>query len=101
MVFLVAMLIWCIVGVIRASVDLRARNRVIAALPAVSPARPAVAGEIRPEMARFDGYSDGLRQLVGHDRNCRGDPSMRQLRDEITQLPQTFPRPGSVSRQWI
>lgn len=83
MVFLVAILIWCIVGVIRASVDLRARNRVIAALPAVSPARPAVAGEIRPEMARLDGYSDGLRQLVGMIGIVDGDPSMRQLRDEI------------------
>ncbi len=83
MVFLVAILIWCIVGIIRASVDLRARNRVIAALPAVSPARPAVAGEIRPEMARLDGYSDGLRELVGMIGIVDGDPSLRQLRDEI------------------
>lgn len=83
MVFLVAILIWCILGMIRASKDLRARNRVIQALPAVSPARPAVAGEIRPDMARLDGYSDGLRQLVGMIGIVDDDPSLRQLRDEI------------------
>jgi hypothetical protein len=82
-VLFVALLVWCIVGLVRATVDLRVRKRVAAELPAPAPARPAVAGAIRPEMAQLDGYSDGLRQLVGMIGIVEDDPSLRQLRDEI------------------
>jgi len=83
MVVLIAVLIWCIVGVVKASVDLRTRKRVVAALPPPAPTRPAVAGEIRPEMNRLDGYSDGLRQLVGMIGIIEDDAGVRELRDEI------------------
>jgi hypothetical protein len=82
MILLIAILIWCIVGVIRASVDLRSRNRAIATLPPPSMARPPVAGEIRGEMARLDGYADGLRHLVGMI-GIVDDASVRVLRGEI------------------
>jgi hypothetical protein len=85
LVFLVAVLIWCVLGVVKAARDLRTRTRVIAALPAASPTRPAVAGEIRPIMARLDGYSDGLRQLVGMIGIVDDDPGVRTLRDEILE----------------
>ncbi len=83
MVMLLALLTWCIVRVVHALVDLRARNRVVAALPPAAPARPAVASEIRPEMTRLDGYSDGLRHLVGMIGIVDDDPGVRELRDEI------------------
>ena len=83
MVVLIAVLIWCIVGVVKAGVDLRARKRVVDALPPPAPTRPAVAGEIRPEMNRLDGYSDGLRQLVAMIGIVEDDAGVRELRDEI------------------
>jgi hypothetical protein len=45
-------------------------------------ARPPVAGEIRGEMARLDGYADGLRHLVGMI-GIVDDASVRVLRGEI------------------
>lgn len=83
LVLFVGLLVWCVIGVVRASIDLRARKRALVELPAAAPARPAVAGAIRPEMAQLDGYSDGLRQLVGMIGIVQNDPSLRQLRDEI------------------
>jgi len=83
LVFLVALLAWCIVGIVRSSIDLRARTRMAAALPAPQPPRPAVAGAIKPEMGRLDGYSDGLRQLVGMIGIVDDDAGVRNLRDEI------------------
>jgi len=83
MVFLVAILVWCIVGVVRASVDLRARTRLMNALPAPQPARPAVAASIRPEIDRLDGYSDGLRHLVGMIGIVNDDADVLRLRDDI------------------
>lgn len=83
LVFVTALLIWCIVGMVRAAIDLRARSRVLAALPAAAPARPAVAAEIRPELSRLDGYSDGLRHLVGMIGIVDDDAGVRALRDEI------------------
>jgi hypothetical protein len=83
MILLVAVLTWCIVGIIRASIDLRARSRMIATLPAPAPSRPAVAIEIRPEMVRLNGYSDGLRHLVGMIGIVDDDAGVRALRDEI------------------
>lgn len=83
MIFLVALFIWCVVGIARGVVDLRKRKATLAALPASAPTRPAVAGVIRPEMARLDGYSDGLRHLVGMIGIVEQDPGVRALRDEI------------------
>ncbi|MET0862853.1 MAG: hypothetical protein ABWZ98_00830, partial [Nakamurella sp.] len=83
LVVAIAALIWCIVGLVGAVSDLRARNRIIAALPPAAPARSAVASQIRPAMSRLDGYSDGLRQLIGMVGLVRDDPGMRGLRDEI------------------
>jgi hypothetical protein len=81
-VFLVALLLWCVAGVVRAATDLRTRTKAIAALPPPAPPRPAVAGEIRPEMARLDGYADGLRHLLGMIGIVE-DANVRSLRDEI------------------
>ena len=83
MVFLVAILVWCIVGIVRAGVDLRARSRVLNTLPAPQPARPVVAASIRPEIDRLDGYSDGLRQLVGMIGIVNDDADVLRLRDDI------------------
>ncbi len=83
MVIFLALLVWSVVGAVRSVADLRARNRVVAALPAPSPPRPAVAGRIRPEIARLDGYSDGLRRLVGMIGIVEDDTGVRSLRDEI------------------
>ncbi len=83
MVFLIAILLWCIIGIVRASVDLRARTRVLKTLPAPQPARPVVAASIRPEIDRLDGYSDGLRQLVGMIGIVNDNADVLQLRDDI------------------
>ena len=83
MVFLVGILVWCIIGIVRASVDLRVRTRALNALPAPQPARPVVAASLRPEIDRLDGYSDGLRQLVGLIGIVQDDADVRRLRDDI------------------
>ena len=83
MVIVLALLVWTVAGVVRSVADLRARNRIVAALPAPSPPRRPVAGRIRPEMARLDGYSDGLRHLVGMIGIVDDDTGDRALRDEI------------------
>ena len=83
MVFLVAILVWCIISIVRASVDLRVRTRALNELPAPQPARPVVAGIIRPEIDRLDGYSDSLRQLVGMIGIVHDDADVRRLRDDI------------------
>jgi hypothetical protein len=82
LIFLAALLVWCVVGAVRAAGELRARSRAVAALPPPSPARRGVAADIRPEMARLDGYSDGLRQLIAMIGIVDDDPGVRALRDE-------------------
>ncbi len=82
-VLFVALLIWSVAGVARSVADLRARNRIVDALPPPSPNRRPVAGRIRQEMARLDGYSDGLRHLIGMIGIVDDDPGVRTLRDEI------------------
>lgn len=79
---LVAVLIWTVLGLVRAVSDLRSRTRTVRSLPPPQPARAAVAGAIRPEIKRLDGYSDGLRQLVGMI-GVVDDAGVRSLRDEI------------------
>jgi hypothetical protein len=82
LIFLAALLVWCVVGAVRATAELRARSRAVAALPPPSPRRRAVAPEIRPQMSRLDGYSDGLRHLVAMIGIVDDDPGVRALRDE-------------------
>lgn len=82
LIFLSLVLTVCVVRGIRAAGDLRGRNRVVSALPPPSPRRPAVAAELRAPMARLDGYSDGLRRLVGMIGLVE-DESVRSVRDEV------------------
>lgn len=82
LVFLSLVLTLCVVRGIRAAGDLRNRNRVVNALPPPSPRRAAVAGELRAPMARLDGYSDGLRRLVGMIGLVE-DETVRAVRDEV------------------
>ena len=89
LVVAIAALIWCIVGLVGAVSDLRARDRTIVALPPPAPTRSAVAPRIRPVMVRLDGYSDCLRQLVGMVGLVRDEPGMRRLRDEILSAADT------------
>jgi hypothetical protein len=82
LIFLTLVLTVCVVRGIRAAGDLRNRNRVVNALPPPSPRRSAVAAELRASMARLDGYSDGLRRLVGMIGLVEDD-SVRSVRDEV------------------
>lgn len=81
-VFLTIVLSLCVVRGVRAAGDLRQRTRVVAALPPPSPRRVAVAAELRPPMARLDGYSDGLRRLVAMIGLVEDD-SVRSVRAEV------------------
>lgn len=56
---------WCAAGVVRSVRTGRRLDRELAALPAPRPARRPVDAAVRPAMQQLDGYSDGLRQLVG------------------------------------
>ncbi len=59
-----ALIIWCMLGLVRSVTELRIRSRALSALPPPQPARRPVAAPIRAEIGRLDGYSDGLRQLL-------------------------------------
>ncbi|HEY7814320.1 MAG TPA: hypothetical protein VIC62_13845 [Nakamurella sp.] len=87
LVVLTAVLVMCLARAVRAAADLKARTRMVNALPPPSPRRSAVAGELRPAMARLDGYSDGLRRLVGMvglmGSDDLADRTVRGLRDEV------------------
>ncbi len=83
LVILAGVLALCLARTARAAADLRARSRLVAALPPPSPRRSAVVGELRPIMARLDGYSDGLRRLVGMIGLVEADSTVRALRDEV------------------
>jgi len=80
---LAAFLTLCVARTVRAAADLKARTRAVHALPPPSPRRGAVVGELRPVMARLDGYSDGLRRLVAMIGLVGDDSSVRALRDEV------------------
>ncbi len=82
LVVLTVALILCVARALRAAADLRARTQVVDALPPPSPQRGAVAAELRSTMARLDGYSDGLRRLVGMV-GLVGDGTVRALRDDV------------------
>jgi len=83
LVVLAVVLTFCVARALRAAADLRARTRVVHALPPPSPRRGAVVAELRPVMARLDGYSDGLRRLVGMIGLVGDDSTVRALRGEV------------------
>lgn len=87
LIVLSALLVACVARAVQAAADLRTRTRVVNALPPPSPRRSPVVGELRPAMARLDGYSDGLRRLVGLvglDADAGlGNSTVRGLRDEV------------------
>lgn len=64
MILVLALVIWCVVGLFRASADLRRRTRELAALPPPQPPRRAVTAALKVEIGRLDSYSDGLRKLT-------------------------------------
>jgi len=78
-----ALLVWGIVGSVRAARDLSRRTRVVRDLPPPQPKRPAVAAPIRDDMAKLDGYSDGLRQLVGLIGVAQDDSGLLAMRNDI------------------
>jgi len=59
-----ALLIWCLLGLVRSGTDLRRRSAILATMPPPQPARRLVASAIRSEVNRLDRYSDGLRDLI-------------------------------------
>lgn len=82
LVLALGLLVYCLIGVARAGIDLRARTKVVRRLPAPQPNRRSVAAPIRPQIARLDGYSDALRQVVGMIGIASADPDMLVLRDQ-------------------
>ncbi|AZI57637.1 hypothetical protein EH165_05190 [Nakamurella antarctica] len=82
-VLYVAILMVCLVALVRSVVDLRARQRVVAALPSPPPARRAVNSRIRPEINQLGGYSDSLRQLAQMTGIDRESAMAMELRRDI------------------
>lgn len=83
MVLVVGLWVYCVIGSVQAARDLKARTRAARSLPPVGPARRAVAGSLRPVIARLDAYSDALRQSVGMIGLAGGPAdSVQQLRDD-------------------
>lgn len=85
LVLLAGLLVYGLIGVARAGVDLRSRTLAVRRLPAPQPARRPVSAGIRPLMGRLDGYSDALRQLVGALGSAGTGSPLRRLRDETLQ----------------
>ncbi len=84
LVLMTGLLVYAVVGVSAAAIDLRRRTAVVRALPAPQPARRPVAVVVRPTMQRLDGYSDALRFAVGTVNEVNGPAvaSIRALRDD-------------------
>lgn len=59
-----ALVVWCLIGLVRSVRDVRARSRAVAALPPPQPGRRPVSAPIRGEIAHLDSYSDRLRHLI-------------------------------------
>ena len=81
-VFFAGLMVWCLVGVIRAARDLAGRTRLLRALPVSQPSRQPVAGIIRPQMDRLGRYSDSLRELIGMVGIVDDDGTVRAVRDD-------------------
>lgn len=60
-----SLLLVCLAGLVRAVVELRQRTVVRRSLPPPAPPRTVVAPRIRPQLAKLNDYSDGLRKLAG------------------------------------
>ena len=80
LILVAALTIWCALGLIRAARTVRARSRIVRELPPPQPARRSVAAAIRPDVARLDSYSDGLRELL---MLLPSDPSAADLRSDV------------------
>lgn len=77
--------VYSVVGIATAARDLRARAAVVRNLPPPQPARRAVAGSVRPVMARLDAYSDALRSgigTIGFGPDASDYAALRSIRDE-------------------
>jgi hypothetical protein len=83
LVIFAGLLTWGTVNSVQAGRDLARRSKVVRELPPPQPKRPAVAAPIRDDMAKLDGYSDGLRQLVGLIGVAQDDAGLRAMRDDI------------------
>ncbi|RIJ77719.1 hypothetical protein D1871_05615 [Nakamurella silvestris] len=81
----VVLFVWCLLAVVRAVTDLRSRRRELAALAPELPARHPVAVEIRADIDRLTGYSDGLRGLVSMIGLDGDSPATRELRTDTLQ----------------
>lgn len=64
LILVAALIVWCVVGLVRSVTDLRMRNRAVRALPPPQPARRTVSPQIRSDLGRLDMFSDGLRDLL-------------------------------------
>lgn len=59
-----ALIIWCVLGLVRSAHDLRLRSRAVRSLPPPQPPRRSVSPQIRTDVGRLDLFSDGLRDLL-------------------------------------
>jgi hypothetical protein len=82
LVLVVGLLVWTVLGAVRAGIDLRVRTRIIRRLPSPQPRRIPVDSSIRPQIDRLSGYSDSLRQLIGMVGISEDDDAVRAMRDE-------------------
>lgn len=82
LVLVVGLLVWCVLGAVRAATDLRVRTRIVRRLPPPQPRRYAVASMIRPQMDRLNGCSDSLRELIGMVGIAEDGTTIRSLRDD-------------------
>lgn len=64
LILVAALIVWCVLGLVRSATDLRMRTRAVKALPPPQPARRAVSSQIRTDVSRLDMFSDGLRDLL-------------------------------------
>lgn len=78
-----ALLVVCLVAVLRAATELRARRSLLRALPPPAPARTVVASRIRPQLTKLGEYSDGLRKLAGLTGLDPTSPLAAELRSDI------------------
>ena len=83
LVLVLALILWCVVGLVRSVVELRKRTRAVALIPPPQPARRPVAAPIRAEILRLDAFSDGLRQLVPMLSVAAGAPARELGRDVL------------------
>lgn len=64
LILVAALIVWCVLGLVRSTSDLRMRSRAVRTLPPPQPARRTVSSRIRTDVGRLDMFSDGLRDLL-------------------------------------